>query len=155
MIRYTDILLATDFSETARVAVAHAATLADHHDATLHLLHVVEEFSYWESFDLKHFPSDEVSAELEENARIALGDLVEEEGLDDDVSVEIVVRRGKPFVEIVRAARESEIDVLVVGSHGQTGLAETLFGSTAEKVVRKAPCSVLVVRHPDHDFRLP
>lgn len=155
MIDYTDVLLATDFSETARLAAAHAVTLAKDHDATLRLLHVVEEFSYWESFDLKHFPSEEVSAELEENAGIALFDLVEEEGLDADASVEVVVRQGKPFVEIVRAAREFEIDVLVVGSHGQTGLAETLFGSTAEKVVRKAPCSVLVVRHPDHEFRLP
>lgn len=155
MIRYTDVLLATDFSETARRAAAHAVALAEHHDATLHLLHVVEEFSYWESFDLKHFPSDEVSAELQENARIALSDLLEEEGLDTDAVVEIVVREGKPFVEIARAAREFEIDVLVIGSHGQTGLAETLFGSTAERVVRKAPCSVLVVRHPDHDFQLP
>jgi len=155
MNRYTDVLLATDFSETARVALDHAATLARDHGATLHLLHVVEEFSYWESFDLKHFPSDDVLAEIEENTRIALRDLVEEEGVGDEVATETLVRRGKPFVEIVRVARDVDADVIVVGSHGQTGLAETLFGSTAEKVVRKASCCVFVVRHPGDGFRLP
>jgi len=155
MKRYTDVLLATDFSETARIALDHAAMLASDHGATLHLLHVVEEFSYWESFDLKHFPSDAVLGEIEENTRIALQDLVEEEGVGEEVATESLVRRGKPFVEIVRVARDVDADVIVVGSHGQSGLAETLFGSTAEKVVRKASCCVFVVRHPDHGFRLP
>lgn len=154
MITYTDILLATDFSEPAGHAAEHAMTLVRACDARLHLLHVIEEFGYWESFDLRHFPSDDVYEELQTTARIALEDLVESvsPGASEPTTH---VREGKPFVEIIRAARELEVDVIVIGSHGQSGIAETLFGSTAEKVVRKAHCAVLVVRHPEHRFAMP
>lgn len=153
MIRYRNVLLATDFSAAARAAAEHAVAVASASEAELHLLHVIEEFSYWESFNLKHFPSQEVFEELESNARIALADLAQDEELGARALTH--VRHGKPFLEIIRAARELEADVLVIGSHGQSGLSETLFGSTAEKVVRKAPCAVLVVRHPEHRFEMP
>lgn len=150
--RYRNILLATDFSETASYAAEHAAALARAHAGVLHLVHVIEEFSYWESFNLKHFPTPEVYEELQSNARLALESLVESA---EDLSLQTHVREGKPFVEIIRAARDLEADVIVIGSHGQSGMTETLFGSTAEKVVRKSPCSVLVARHPDHVFEMP
>ena len=153
MIPYRNVLLATDFSPTAREGAGHAAALASAEHASLHLLHVIEEFAYWESFNLKHFPSRDVFEELESNARIALADMARDADLGSHVLTH--VRRGKPFLEIIRAARELEADVLVIGSHGQSGLSETLFGSTAEKVVRKAPCAVLVVRHPEHSFVMP
>ena len=153
MVRYRNVLLATDFSAAARAAAGHALAVASAAEAELHLLHVIEEFSYWESFNLKHFPSQEVFEELESNARIALADLAQEEELG--AGAVTYVRHGKPFLEIIRAARELEADVLVIGSHGQSGLSETLFGSTAEKVVRKASCAVLVVRHPEHRFEMP
>lgn len=155
MIQYRNVLLATDFSKSAREAAAHAGALAAATGATLHLLHVIEEFSYWESYDLKTFPSPDVLDELEKSARLALEDLFEDEEERRALSVETHVRHGKPFLEIIRAARDVEADVIVIGSHGQSGLAETLFGTTAEKVVRKASCAVLVVRHPDHTFELP
>ena len=153
MIRYRNVLLATDFSAAARAAADHAEALASSTGATLHLLHVIEEFSYWESFALQHFPSPEIIEELENNARLALEDLAREAELGGGAIS--VVRHGKPFLEIIRAAREIEADVLVIGSHGQSGLSETLFGSTAERVVRKAPCAVLVVRDPEHRFEMP
>jgi nucleotide-binding universal stress UspA family protein len=155
MVQYRNVVLATDFSEPAKEAAAHAVALARCAGATLHLLHVIEEFSYWESFSLQTFPSPEVLDELERNAALALADLIEDEQARRELSIVTHVRHGKPFVEIIRAARELDADVLVVGSHGQSSLAETLFGSTAEKVVRKAPCAVLVVRHPEHEFALP
>ncbi len=154
MIQYANVLLATDFSEPAAHAARHAADLARRHRARLHVGHVVEEFSYWESFHLEHFPSEKVYDELRENARLAIEDLFEEE-TREGLSIETHVLHGKPFVEIIRLAREVVADVIVVGSHGQTGVAETLFGSTAERVVRKAPCAVLVVRHAGHRFELP
>jgi nucleotide-binding universal stress UspA family protein len=153
MIRYRNVLLATDFSAAAREAAAHALAVASAAGSELHFLHVVEEFSYWESFNLKHFPSQDVFEELESNARIALADLARDVG--PGASATTLVRHGKPFLEIIRAARELDADMLVIGSHGQSGLSETLFGSTAEKVVRKAPCPVLVVRHPEHRFEMP
>lgn len=72
-------------------------------------------------------------------------------------TVEITPLRaiGKPFVEIVRAAKERDADLIVIGTHGRTGLAHMLIGSTAEKVVRMAPCPVLTVKHPRHAFVMP
>jgi len=62
------------------------------------------------------------------------------------------VREGTPFYEIVRFAQEQDIDLIVMGTHGHTGLAHMLLGSVTEKVVRRAPCPVLTVRHPEHEF---
>ncbi len=65
------------------------------------------------------------------------------------------MRTGHPFVEIIRYAKENSIDLIVMGTHGRTGIPHLLLGSVAEKVVRKAPCSVLTVRDPQHEFVKP
>ena len=62
------------------------------------------------------------------------------------------VAEGLPFTEILRVAREKDIDLIVMGTHGHTGLAHVFLGSVADKVVRRAPCPVLTVRHPEHEF---
>ncbi len=62
---------------------------------------------------------------------------------------------GGPYVEIVRYAKERDIDLIVMGTHGRGFVAHMLMGSVAEKVVRRAPCPVLTVRHPEHDFVVP
>jgi len=67
--------------------------------------------------------------------------------------VQFMVRDGKPFVEIIRAATEIKADLIVLASHGR--LAEILLGSTTDRVVQKAPCSVLVVREKQHGFKMP
>lgn len=69
--------------------------------------------------------------------------------------VSAVQRTGKAFLEILAVARQEQTDMIVMGTHGRTGLHHMLIGSTAEKVVRMAPCSVLTVRHPEHQFALP
>lgn len=71
------------------------------------------------------------------------------------VACESLIRDGQPFVQIIRCAKEVKADMIVMGSHERTGLAQVLIGSVAEKVVRKAPCSVLVVKHAQHKFRMP
>lgn len=154
MIAYANVLLATDFSEPASHAAPHAADLARRHRARLHVGHVVEDFSYWEGYQLEHFPSEDVYEELRKNARLAIEDLFDQD-VRAGLTIEAHVVHGKPFVEIIRLAREVEAEVIVIGSHGQSGIAETLFGSTAERVVRKAPCAVFVVRYPEHRFELP
>lgn len=64
-------------------------------------------------------------------------------------------RCGKGFLEIILAAKEENVDLIVMGTHGRTGLSHVLMGSTAEKVVRMAPCPVLTVKHPEHEFVMP
>ncbi|TVL94946.1 MAG: universal stress protein, partial [Candidatus Kuenenia stuttgartiensis] len=71
------------------------------------------------------------------------------------ISVEAIVVQGVPFAEIIRTAKECNTDLIVLGTHGRTGLAHVVMGSVAEKVVRKAPCPVLTIRHPEHDFVSP
>ncbi len=65
------------------------------------------------------------------------------------------VQMGRPFIEIIRYAREKKIDLIVLGTHGRSGLKHVLLGSVAERVVRKAPCPVLTIRHPEHEFVMP
>ena len=64
-------------------------------------------------------------------------------------------RTGPPFVEIIRYAKEHDVDLLIMGTHGRGGLAHMLLGSVAEKVVRKSPCPVLTVRPDQHQFAMP
>lgn len=73
----------------------------------------------------------------------------------DGLQVQPLVLNGVPFVEIVRCARDREADLIVLGTHGRSGLAHLLIGSVAERVVRKAPCPVLTVKHPEHEFVMP
>jgi nucleotide-binding universal stress UspA family protein len=70
----------------------------------------------------------------------------------DDMNVEALVVQGIPFVEIISTAKKNDVDMIVLGSHGRTGIAHMMMGSVSEKVVRKAPCPVLTVRKSDHKF---
>ena len=69
--------------------------------------------------------------------------------------VRTALRLGSPFVEIIRYARDEHADLIVMGTHGRGAIAHMLLGSVAERVVRKAACPVLTVRHAAHDFELP
>jgi nucleotide-binding universal stress UspA family protein len=84
-----------------------------------------------------------------------LKELTERVVVQDHPATTSVLRTGTPFLEIVTAARELDSDLIVVGTHGRTGLAHVMIGSVAEKVVRKAPCPVLTVKHPEHEFVMP
>ena len=94
---------------------------------------------------------DEETLEL---LRKKLLDCIPEE-MRDDMNVEAIVVQGIPFAEIISTAREKEIDMIVIGSHGRTGIKHMMLGSVSEKVVRKAPCPVLTVRQTDHEFVMP
>ncbi len=72
----------------------------------------------------------------------------------EDVEIETHLANGKPFVEILRFIKSNGMDLVVMGTHGRSGLAHALMGSVTEKVVRKALCPVLVVRHPEMEFEL-
>ena len=91
---------------------------------------------------------EELKANAEENLR-ALVQAARESGIKRATSIS---RSGMPAHEIVEAAKESDVDLIVIATHGYTGWKHFCIGSTAERVVRAAPCSVLVVREKEHDF---
>lgn len=95
------------------------------------------------------FPS--VEDELRKKGAEELEGLIKKE-IGKKVKADYVIRTGKAFYEIDRFAREASFDLIIIATHGHTGVEHILFGSTAEKVVRYAPCPVLVVRYDEHEF---
>ena len=91
---------------------------------------------------------------MEEKVKLELEKVIAPQ-LKRQINVEEMVVKGKPFVEIVRLAKEKEADLIVMATHSQTGVRHSHLGSTAERVVRKASCPVLVVRHPEYQFVMP
>jgi nucleotide-binding universal stress UspA family protein len=74
--------------------------------------------------------------------------------IPSDVVVKTIVKTGKPFIEIIETAADEDVDLIIIATHGHTGVEHILFGSTAEKVVRKAPCPVLTLREPIKGFTI-
>lgn len=150
MIRLNHILVPTDFSATSDAALRYGVELARTFHARLHLLHVPEH------------PSEAAKAEypiglFETAQKVAaerLGHLLTDQETRE-LRPECALRSGTPYHEIVRYADERQIDLIVIGTHGRSGVARVLIGSVAEKVVRKAPCPVLTVHNPEHEFVMP
>lgn len=161
MIQLRRILLPTDFSEHSRAAVDYACGLAERFGSELHLLHVVRdlalevpEFAMGLSFPTH---SEEWPLRLRKLELAALEQLsgVLDPAWQQGRKIVRAVKSGVAYVEIVRYAREHEIDLIIMGTHGRSGLAHILLGSVAERVVRKAPCPVLTVRPAEHRFEMP
>jgi len=144
------ILCPVDFSESSKHALGYAVGFSRMCNAELEIMHVaVMPFVGLPDYPTIPDFSPEVIREYEAACGRRLEELVEEVKADcPRVSAHLVV--GVPFVEIINRAREWAADLLVMGTHGRTGLPHVLIGSVAEKVVRKAPCPVLTVRHPEH-----
>ncbi len=138
----------TDFSENADQAFAVARDLAVQFGASIEIIHVTTNFALSPPVHATYMPVEYDPSFIEEITQAALKAIRERyveklpEGLPHDVNLP----SGYAASEILRAVVEKEIDLLVMGSHGLTGIAHVVFGSTAERVVRRAPCSVLTVR---------
>jgi len=158
MSRISKILYPTDFSEHSRTALSLAVDLAQRYGAELHCLHAVDiehEFFMEGGYvvPLRTEPID--GKQLRRVAQRHMQEFVSQHLSDLDGSVRPVVVLGKPFEQIIRHARQEGIDLIVIGTHGHSALASMLLGSVAEKVIRKAPCAVLSVRPPEHEFKAP
>ena len=151
MIKLKKVLVPTDFSESARHALTYGISFAREYEAELTLLHVVENLTVGYASDLFPVPMAEVFQEISGYARTELAKLGTE-ARAKSITVEEVVIQGKPSAEIMRFARETEVDMIVLGTHGKGVLDQALFGSTTERVVRRAPCPVLTVRLAEHEF---
>ena len=157
MLNLKKILYPTDFSEYSLAALPYALGLVQQNHATLHCMHVVDvpheqhlTSEYMVPLQVPHVPKDK----LLRTARVRLNKFITESLSEiDDVTSRVV--SGEPFVEIIGYAKDQEIDLIVVGTHGRSASASMLLGSVAEKVVGKAPCPVLTVRHHEYTFEMP
>ncbi len=143
------ILLPTDFSECASHALPAAASLARMYGARLICLHVVEPIVPTVGWTpvAEPLPVADISERLESSATRELPKIAQCAECDG-LQVEDVIAHGDAASEIVRVSKERAVDLIVISSHGRTGFGRMLFGSTAESVVRYAPCPVLVVKPP-------
>ena len=138
MIRIEKILYPTDFSSYSNQAYFHAVALAEKHGASLTVL-----FVYTPDIVTPGEPPDEDAAR-----RYWRNQLEQIRPVDPGIRVRHVFLEGDPAAEIVRYGRDAGVDVIVMGTHGRTGVERLLMGSVAEKVLRDASCSVLVVKLP-------
>lgn len=152
MITLKRILCPIDHSDCSKEALKYAVSFAIKDEAKLYLLHVIDIRSFDESIDGMTIQIPD--AETTEMLKAKLLDCIPEE-IRNDMDVEAMVIQGIPFVEIISTARNNDVDMIVMGSHGRTGIAHIMLGSVSEKVVRKAPCAVLTVRNPNQEFVKP
>jgi universal stress protein A len=138
------ILVPVDFSPSSNKALDYATTLARQFNAKLTLLHVVEPVATPDF--AATFPLVMEDDELMAAAKERLEKLVKSARIPDRTVEKTLVRFGRSFHEIAEAARTLKADLIVISTHGYTGLKHVLLGSTTERVVRHAPCPVLVVR---------
>ena len=137
------ILVPVDFSECSDKALEYALPFAKQFGAELTLLHVLQPCTpVPEMCPMPVGSLSQSKADLE-----ALRDLV-----GDSVTCKTLVRSGNPHAQIVSAAKELDIDLIILSTHGHTGLTRAILGSTTEQVVRHASCPVLVVRRKEHEF---
>src|SRR5688572_4487155 len=141
---FNNILVPTDFSEHSEEALRVAADLAQHYGASISLVHVYEPVQY--VMPEGYFFSPEQILRLEAALRAQLAKA--ERALADASAprVESHLLDGLAFSEIARFAKEHGSDLIVMGTHGRTGVKHVLMGSVAERVIRTAPCPVLVVK---------
>ena len=147
MKRFERILLAVDFSDYSEVACEYALTLAKSFNSSLQVLHVINEPVDLRGFYVPHISFEQLEQEIETGA-VKMLETFCNENLKGFTAFTTAVVTGVPYEEIIRVAAEQESSLIIIGTHGRTGLDHLIFGSTAERVVRSAPCPVMTIRLP-------
>ena len=146
------ILVPIDFSDYSKKALQYSVQFAKSFGANISLIYVIERAVYPADFSMGQIAVPAADMDLHERAKEELKNLAASE-ISGDVGVEIILKTGKPYVEIIEAATDIDADLIIIATHGHTGIEHLLFGSTAERVVRKAPCPVLTLREPIKGFK--
>ncbi len=146
-----NILVPIDFSDYSKNALRYAVQFAKKFSAKLFLVYVVEPMIYPADFSMGQVAIPSTDIDLHARAKEELNNLAKT--IDSSLQVETLIKTGKPFFEINDTAAEKDADLIIIATHGHTGVEHLLFGSTAEKVVRKAPCPVLTLREPIKGFQ--
>jgi nucleotide-binding universal stress UspA family protein len=154
MVAFKSIIVPTDFSEHSLRGLDYAIEIAEKFGSRLKIVYVLEPLLQaadvaWTTVDF-----EQLNQAHKESAEKQLSQLIEER-VPNNMSAESAILFGKPFVEILKLAKAENADLIVMATHGRGAISHILMGSTAEKVVRKAPCPVLTVKHPKHLFAMP
>jgi nucleotide-binding universal stress UspA family protein len=155
MIKITNILVATDFSDASESALNYGREFARTFGARLHVLHVVENPLLFVGPEAAGIDFARLQSELESGAEEKLKQIVTMEDREQLKALTQVRSGSSSAFEIAGYAKAQGIDIVLMGTHGRGMMGHLLMGSVAEKVVRIAPCPVLTVRHPEHEFILP
>ena len=153
MIAPKKILVATDFSEPAQTALDYGRSFARTYGAQLEVLHVVDDIAARTAEMTGAFASvDKMQQQMEVDARARLETLLDEEDYRTLKPATFIMTSVAPAQTILALAEQHQTDLIVLGTHGRTGLSRLFMGSVAQHVVRMAPCPVLTVRHPEREF---
>ena len=147
MIDIRRILVPTDFSKYSDKALSEALEIAETFDSEISLVHIIRGesgFSILESFD--EATQKKVREKLEKKTEVAFSKQIEKFPLSKKIKIKTNVSKGVPYKEILEFQKNINPDVIVVSAHGRSGFEDFFFGSTSEKIVRRATCSVLVVK---------
>jgi len=139
------IIVATDFSDLSGEAVQYAQSLADTYQAELLLIHVIDDAPAL-AFHTMELTTDILIEDTTKNAEVHLQQFVKDHDIRSPKGLRLVTRRGNPHEEITRFAREEKAGLIVMATHGRTGLAHVLLGSVAEKVVQHSDIPVLTIK---------
>jgi universal stress protein A len=142
---FSTILVAVDFSDSSDNAFQMALALAQKFSARLLILHVINEPVDLRGFYVPHISFDKLEEEIEEGAKKLMESFCRQH-TGEFANFESLIVPGMPYEEIIKQAEHQSAELIVLGTHGRTGLDHVLFGSTAEKVVRKSKVPVLTVR---------
>ncbi|MDR2401171.1 MAG: universal stress protein [Deferribacteraceae bacterium] len=140
------ILFPTDFSEVSRRALEYAVYLKTTFEAELEIAHVIFDETYLVTSYVPQGTLQGFFGELESGAQQHLDNFLKECDVLKGLKYTTKLLKGSPYAEIIRWAKETEADLIVIGTHGRTGLDHVLFGSTAEKVIGRASCPVLTIK---------
>ncbi len=146
------ILVPIDFSDYSLTALDYAIDFAQAFNSELHLIYVIEPMIYPTDFSMGQIAIPEMPENIDQKIESDLENLIKEK-IAGKVKAEKIVKTGRPFLEIIETASAIDADLIIIATHGLTGMEHLLFGSTAEKVVRKAPCPVLTLRKPIKGFK--
>ncbi len=138
------ILAPLDFSDASVYALGYAKTIAERFNAKLYLYHCITDINAYVSY-VPSFPVEEVLKGLREDAIKEMEHIINRYSLKN---VETVIEVGHPADRIVNFAKKNNIDLIVIGAHGKSGLERFMFGSTTEKVMRTCDVPVLEVKMP-------
>jgi nucleotide-binding universal stress UspA family protein len=142
---FKTILFATDFSEGSDFAFQTALSMARKYESKLIVVHIISEPVDLRGFYVPHISFDKLEEEIEQGAQKLMEKFCRTQ-MKDFNNFESHVFPGIPYDEIIKKAAEFNVDLIILGTHGRTGLDHVLFGSTAEKVVRKSPVPVMTIR---------